>query len=96
MTNISIETIQLRPSTTVIEQTLVGLNEQVNTLKTLSCVKDAYLLEHSLYKGEFVVVIIWQDRVLQQKTNEGLQLAENLKPLGNIYHTVWAPTRDLS
>ena len=86
-----IEQIRLRSSASALLAVAPDLQDRLQNLSRPHANAEAFVLQHAVYDGDLAVVVVWQADGPPQKSREGHLVADQLRRLGTVDHSVWCP-----
>lgn len=89
-----IEQIRVRSSPSALRAAMPAVQQHLRSLADSAPQAETFFLQHALYDGDLAVVVVWQSEDPPSKSREGLLVAEHLRQLGSVDHTVWQPVED--
>lgn len=88
-----VEFIRVRSSAAALKEAISALKAMIDAINKSSTATEAFIANHALYDGDLSVVIVWNNHISPEKSQEGLLLAEQLLLLGPVDHAVWIPVK---
>lgn len=86
-----IEQIRVRTSEAALRNELPKLDATATELSTHTPRLDALVLTHAIYDGDCTFILVWENDNEPTRTREGHIVAEQLRRVGMVDHSVWRP-----
>ena len=68
-----------------------SLEDAVSEVRQADGLDEAFILQHAMYNGDLVIVLVWDNERQPTKTREGILMAEQSKRHGSVDHSIWIP-----